>query len=273
MPSAPAITAVITTRDRAAKAIRAAESVLRQDPPVLELFVCDDGSHDDTAERLARLADNDPRVVLHRFDPPRGGPGPGRNLAIDQARGDWIAFLDDDDEWLPGKLAAQGPYLTAGRHDLVAGNAARSSGPLYFPQLTQPLEPTRRQLLHVNPVIISSAVVRRDLLRRIGGFADLPWLRRGPLDYHTWLRLSDASGRFIVLPEPLVRYDDPSDARLSSSALKIQRDLLRVAWGRWKARPSDAELAEAAVRHSADTALVAGGVLRHRVQAWTRRSN
>jgi teichuronic acid biosynthesis glycosyltransferase TuaG len=273
MSGAPTITAIITTRNRAAQALRAAASVLAQEPPVVELFVCDDGSVDDTPARVTQLADRDPRVVYHRFDPARGGPGPGRNLALERAHGDWIAFLDDDDEWLPGKLAAQAPYLSAGAHDLVATNAVRTSGPRYFPTLAQPLEPTRRALLHVNPVIISSAVVRRDLLRRIGGFADRPWLRRGPLDYHTWLRLADAGGRFLVLPEPLVRYDDPPDARLSSSELRIQRDLLRIAWGRWAGRPGDPLLVEAAARHTTDTALVALRAARRRVATWKKRSS
>jgi glycosyltransferase involved in cell wall biosynthesis len=256
MAAVPRVSAVITTRNRPEAALRAAASVLQQDPPVVELFVCDDGSTDDTPARFALLAERDERVRYHRFDPARGGPGPGRNHAIANAQGDWIAFLDDDDAWLPGKLAAQAPYLVDGRYDLVATNAVRSSGPRYFPELQEPYEPRRRQLLHVNPVIISSAVVRRRLLQEIGGFADTPWLRRGPLDFHTWLRLSDAGARFVVLPEPLVRYDDPADARLSSSELRIQRDLVRIAWTRWLHRPSDRLLAEAALRHLLDSGVV-----------------
>jgi glycosyltransferase involved in cell wall biosynthesis len=271
MATPPRVTAVITTRNRADAALRAAASVLDQDPPVLELFVCDDGSTDDTPQRFAQLAAGDARVRYHRFDPARGGPGPGRNHAIAHARGDWIAFLDDDDAWLPGKIAAQAAYLADGSYDLVATNAIRTSGPVYFPDLRAPREPSRRELLHVNPIIISSAVVRRSRLQAIGGFAGLPWLRRGPLDYHTWLRLSDSGARFLVLPDPLVRYDDPPGDRLSSSALAIQGQLLRIAWGRWMRRPRDASLAWAALRHSADTGLVAVATLGRRVRAWRPR--
>jgi glycosyltransferase involved in cell wall biosynthesis len=264
MSQPPSVTAIITTRDRADQALRAAASVLAQEPPVLELIVTDDASSDATRERFEDLARREPRLRYHRFAAPHGGPGPGRNHGIATARGDWVAFLDDDDEWLPGKIAAQAPHLTAGRHDLVATNARRTSGGSYFPDMHAPVEMARRQLLRVNPVIISSAVVRRDALCAIGGFADDPWLRAGPLDYHTWLRLCDAGGRLLVLPEPLVLYDDPPQARLSSSAGRIQRDLLRIAWSRWAARPRDPQLLEAALRHTADTALVAASRLRSR---------
>ena len=264
MAAPPRITAVVTTHNRCEHAVRAVRSVLEQEPQVVEVFVCDDGSTDHTGYRFEKWARDEPRLRYHRFDPPRGGPGPGRNLAIEGATGDWIAFLDDDDEWLPGKIAAQATYLHDTGHDLVATNAIRTSGSLYFPELEVAFEPTRRELLHVNPVIISSAVVRRSLLQMIGGFADFAWLRRGPLDYDTWLRLSDAGARLLVLPDPLVRYDDPADDRLSSSALRIQRDLMRIAWRRWLARPYDPLLAEAALRHLSDTMLVAARSVRRR---------
>lgn len=259
MPSEPTISAVVTTHNRAEQALNAVASILLQVPAVEEVFVCDDGSTDETPERIAALAAEEPRVRYHRFERARGGPGPGRNYALTQATGAWIAFLDDDDAWLPGKLAAQVPYLAAGDHDVVATNAVRTSGARYFAELDRPWEPSRRRLLHVNPVIISSAVVRRELLAGAGGFSDAPWLRRGPLDYHTWLRLSDAGARFVVLPEALVRYDDSADTRLSSSRGKIQRDLLRIAVTRWASRPYHPQLAEAVVRHLADTALVVAG--------------
>lgn len=263
MSDVPAITAIITTRDRCSAALLAAASVLDQDPPVTELFVCDDGSTDETPERFTAWGAREPRLRYHRFATPQGGPGPGRNYGILHATGEWIAFLDDDDEWLPGKIAGQGPHLDD-RHDVVATNAWRTSGPRYFPDLTAAYEPSRRELLHANPLIISSVVARRALLRHVGGFADAAWLARGPLDFDTWLRLSDAGARFLVLPEPLVRYDDPPDARLSSSPLRIQRDLLRIAFGRWAAHPVQRELAEAAVRHLADAGLEAMRAARRR---------
>jgi glycosyltransferase involved in cell wall biosynthesis len=266
MAQTPAVTAVITTRNRCAQAVEAARSVLEQNPPVIELFVCDDGSVDATPETFSAWATREPRLRYHRFDPAHGGPGAGRNHAIAHATGDWIAFLDDDDRWLEGKLAAQVPHLSAVGPDLVATNAWRTSGPRYFPDLHGPYEPTRRELLHRNPIIISSAVARRSLLQKIGGFVDLPWLRRGPLDYHTWLRLSDAGARFLVLADPLVRYDDPPDARLSSSALGIHGDLLRIAWSRWGGQPRDPALLEAALRHTSDTLLVARDAARRRIR-------
>jgi glycosyltransferase involved in cell wall biosynthesis len=239
--------------------------VLDQEPQPNEIFVCDDASGDGTRARFESWASEEPRLRYHRFDPACGGPGPGRNHAIKHATGDWIAFLDDDDEWLPGKLAAQLQHLVADEYDVIGTNALRSSGPLYFPDLTAPRVPSRRELLHVNPLVISSVVARRSLLRAIGGFADLPWLRGGPLDYHTWLRLSDAGARFLVLPEPLVRYHDPQGGRLSSSPIRIQRALVRMAWSRWIQRRSDRLRLEAALRHTADAGVLATSIVYRRL--------
>ncbi|HET9065636.1 MAG TPA: glycosyltransferase family 2 protein [Gemmatimonadales bacterium] len=81
---------------------RAVDSVLRQTMHVLEVIVVDDGSPDGIA---AALIGTDPRVRVIRQ--PNGGAGSARNTGIDAASGDWIAFLDADDEWLPSRLASQ----------------------------------------------------------------------------------------------------------------------------------------------------------------------
>lgn len=101
---APLVTVAICTYGRADLLPRAIRSVLAQTHTNLELIVVNDASPDHTAEVLAGF--DDPRLRVITNDPNRGLPG-SRNVAIDHATGTYVAFLDDDDEFAPTKLARQ----------------------------------------------------------------------------------------------------------------------------------------------------------------------
>ncbi len=100
----PLISVVLPTYNRAHLLPRAIDSVLTQTYRNLELIVADDASTDHTAEVVKAIPDT--RVRYLRC-PRNGGPGYARNRGIEQARGDYIAFQDSDDVWLPEKLAWQ----------------------------------------------------------------------------------------------------------------------------------------------------------------------
>jgi hypothetical protein len=93
------ISTVIPTHDRAGVVGRAAASALAQCIPGDEVIVVDDGSRDGTEQALAPLRE---RIRYLRVE--HGGAGAARNAGIRAARGDLVAFLDSDDEWLPGRL-------------------------------------------------------------------------------------------------------------------------------------------------------------------------
>jgi glycosyltransferase involved in cell wall biosynthesis len=98
----PTVTVVIPAWRAAETIARAVRSVLAQSVPVLEVLVVDDGSPDDIAAALAGFPES-VRVIRQ----PNGGASAARNRGLDEARGEWIAFLDADDEWLPGRLERQ----------------------------------------------------------------------------------------------------------------------------------------------------------------------
>lgn len=102
--TSPLVSVIIPTFNRRHLIGRALESVLRQTYPNWECLVVDDASTDDT-EGVVRSF-GDPRILYLRHDSNRGGSA-ARNTGIEEARGDYLAFLDSDDEWLPSKLQRQ----------------------------------------------------------------------------------------------------------------------------------------------------------------------
>src|SRR4029453_10807567 len=100
----PTVSRVIPTRNRCKRLLRTLQSALSQRAVDFEIVVVDDGSQDDTYETVTRL--DEPRVRVVRHESPKGESG-ARNRGIVDARGDWIAFLDDDDFWAPDKLSCQ----------------------------------------------------------------------------------------------------------------------------------------------------------------------
>ncbi|MFB7041644.1 MULTISPECIES: glycosyltransferase family 2 protein [unclassified Streptomyces] len=102
----PLVSVVMPVHDSAATLGSSVRSVLAQTHTDLELLITDDASSDDSMDLLRELARQDERVLLEAADR-QGGAARARNLAIARARGDYVAFLDSDDWWLPTKLEKQ----------------------------------------------------------------------------------------------------------------------------------------------------------------------
>jgi glycosyltransferase involved in cell wall biosynthesis len=102
------VSAVIPTLNRPGLLAKAVASALEQSYPLLEVVVVIDGKDPATEEYLSGLGAEvgDSRLRVIRLVQNVGG-SEARNIGVREARGEWIAFLDDDDEWLPGKIAAQ----------------------------------------------------------------------------------------------------------------------------------------------------------------------
>ena len=100
------ISVIIPTHNRAHTISQAIESVLKQSLPPTEIIIIDDGSTDGTAELVQNKFPN--CRYLHQQNQ---GVSSARNSGISAASGEWLAFLDSDDEWMPDKLAAQASAL------------------------------------------------------------------------------------------------------------------------------------------------------------------
>jgi glycosyltransferase involved in cell wall biosynthesis len=97
------VSVIIPTYNRADTLSRAIESVLNQTYSNLELIIVDDGSSDNATELLSKEKNKDKRIKYIRFSENKGVAA-ARNAGIKESRGDYIAFLDSDDQWLPDKL-------------------------------------------------------------------------------------------------------------------------------------------------------------------------
>ncbi len=231
---------VIPTYQRLEQCRRAISSALEQERPPLEVIVCDDGSTDGTEEELRAWASREPSLQYLRLAENSGAPARVRNLGLRAARGEWVGFLDDDDQWIPSKLRVQGEAIGSGRYDLVASDAVRGSGGPYF-GLDRAVEPDRAEFLRHNPIITSTAVVRRSTLLDAGGFADSAALMSitAAEDYAAWLNLADRGARFVILPEQLVIYEDTEHNRLSRGVARQETEVAAVRWGLWLRHPAD----------------------------------
>src|SRR5437870_4864196 len=128
----PLISVVIPAHNRQDQVARAIESVRAQTYTDLEIVVVDDGSRDATVPVIEEQARQDPRVRLLVQSPQRGAQA-ARNAGIRLARGEWIAFLDSDDYWLPDSLEAR--WQLAARRGRVV---VHSDALLLPPGSTQP---------------------------------------------------------------------------------------------------------------------------------------
>jgi glycosyltransferase involved in cell wall biosynthesis len=233
--TAPTISVIIPTWNRAATLRAAVESALAQSLPVLEVLVCDDGSTDGSQALVDRISARDPRTRW--LDGPRAGrPAIPRNRGIRASRGEWLAFLDSDDAWLPNKLAVQLEAAGRLRCDAVCSNAVRLVAGIEAGSLLDWKEETLNlsDLLQVNRVICSSSVVRRSLMLRTGGFPESAEMKAIE-DYGLWLRIATLS-KIAYCADPLVRYnDDPVSSVRSDQGLppRAQKSAVLANWRTW----------------------------------------
>lgn len=203
MTDTPLVSVVMAAYNNGQFVREAADSVLSQDYPSLELVIVNDGSEDDTREILVRY-DDDPRVtVIHQEN---GGQTVAKNNGLAATRGDLVGFCDADNIWLPGKLARQVPVLLARPEvGVVYGEIALIDGE----GADLPPVATRRHSGHItapllldNFVTFNTTLVRGEIIRGQGGFDER--LRMG-IDYELWMRIS-VEHEFLYQPEPAVGY-------------------------------------------------------------------
>lgn len=225
------VSIVLPTRNRSSVLTRAIDSVRDQTHARWELIVVDDGSTDDTADLVRSIAAADSRISI-LLNAASVGAAAARNRGIAAARGDLIAFIDDDAEWLPRKLELQlaalaespeaglaysrflyrddrGSYRLIGSADAAGDNAVAA-------------------LLRSAFIDTSVILVRKELIEWIGGFDEtLPRLQ----DWDLVLRLAHVTG-FSFTADPLVvSYQSEGSISTRPAALIDACDRLDAKYG------------------------------------------
>jgi glycosyltransferase involved in cell wall biosynthesis len=201
------ISVIIPTYNRANLLMRSINSVLNQTYKDFELIVINDGSTDNTGEIVENLRKNDERIIYIKIDN-SGGPAHPKNIGIKKAQGEYIAFLDDDDEWMPTKLEKQiSLFEKTNKEDLTIvscdsvvidnkGETAVKTSKITNYGL--------RDLLIKNSIFTGTVLVRSLAIQNIDLFDEkLKFLE----DWDMWIRILSKDKKIEFYPEILFKYN------------------------------------------------------------------
>jgi len=207
---------IIATYNRASILPRTLQSVQEQTYSDWRCFIAEDGATVQTREAVLPFLKDERFVYLPGEH--AGRPALPRNRAMLKGKGEWIAFLDDDDFWLPEKLERQVRFmqthpdcvlLGCNAYKVTAGEEWKDTAPLYFPKKTFFGRIRYEKFVQQNYIILSSAMIRRNVLGSAGRFNE----KLSPAeDYELWLRIG-ALGEIWNIPEPLVIYTESASAK------------------------------------------------------------
>jgi len=209
-------------------------SALRQSYGNVELILVDDGSTDASPDIEARLAEQHAErlCLLHAR---RVGPYPARNLGLQRARGEFVAFLDADDWWESMALEKLHAALVGANADLAycgwqnVGEGVISEP--YVPPEYEKNDPVDG-FMRGCPWPIHAALLRRSVAERLGGFSER---RFSSMDYDFWLRALALTRNIVRVPEVLAYYRWHGPSQISAvkwrqvlDALAVQQDFVQA---------------------------------------------
>lgn len=252
MSRAPTFSIVMPAYNTASTIQPAIRSVLAQTRPDFELIVVDDGSTDETAERLRAFESEDRIEIIRQANL---GLAAARNVAIDRARGRLVSMLDSDDLWLPGYLEEMAEALDREPEAALAYTDAwvlddstrriyRSSAMAYQDPPDPPPRDAREFLAELvqRNFVFTSATVRRSALEEVGGYRELLTASE---DYELWLRIVAHGYRAIRVPGLLAVYRKKPGTLSTNetSMVSSEREVVRIVAEEYEVPPEIQDLA------------------------------
>jgi glycosyltransferase involved in cell wall biosynthesis len=219
------VSVIIPVWNNAKTIKKAVESCLNQTLLPLEILICDDGSTDESKKVVKSISSPLIRWIEGKHS---GKPAIPRNKGIKKSKGEWIAFLDADDVWLPNKLKSQITAMKQTKCLAICTNAYKKKKGVKekklffeFPQKNL----TLIEMLKTNFVICSSILLHYTLLKNVVGFPENKRLISVE-DYSFFLRIASQTN-IIYLNQPLVIYTDEPDKSIRSK-IKTKPKLLKL---------------------------------------------
>jgi len=240
--SAPTVSVVMPTYNRADLLPRTIPSILSQDFGDFELLIVDDGSTDNTADVIRKIQERDPRLRYFKL-PENQGIGFAREAGRQHVSSKYIALADSDDLWLPGKLKAQVEVLE--NHPAIdilfgdfwnidyvrgieaSGFAETQKGMKHL--VTRPLDDdlwlvesgVETGILRSNFIPAPTMVLRMDVFKKVGGFNTT---LSTPVDFEFGWRAAVLGAQYAYINRPLIeryRYQSSVTARIIDSSLQM----------------------------------------------------
>lgn len=272
----PLVSVVIPTFNRARQVTAALRSVLEQTYSEFEVILVDDGSQDDTGQAIREVIDQEDCAAgrVRYFFRTNQGQSAARNFGIDNARGEFVAFLDSDDVWLPEKLEWQLRALDQFKDRSCACitdarlvdnrgmdvSAFSRGGRSYGEMLGIDVEAVRTLVKYRDPFWMSTLVVRTDAIKQLGcldnqlGYAE---------DHDLFFRLSLVTS-FCYVNMPLAvldRSDSPEGSTCRPwDEVEVRLRGSQIMFNKWL--KMEAQLPEDVMREVIRS-------LRHIYSAWT----
>lgn len=211
MKSSPIISIILPSYNRAHILVRAIESIMNQTFQDFEVIVVDDGSTDDTEEKVRSIKDKRIKYIRHEVNK---GPAAARNTGISYASGSYIAFQDSDDEWQSEKLERQISIFHKAGEDVgvVYTGFWRifSDRKVYYPseKIKNKNGDIHYELLNGNFIGMPTVMIKRECFNKVGLFDEaLPPLE----DWELFIRISRFY-KFLLINEPLVLEYESNDS-------------------------------------------------------------
>jgi glycosyltransferase involved in cell wall biosynthesis len=235
MTAKPTVSVIIPTYNRAELISKTIENVFQQTYKDFEIIVVDDGSTDNTIEKLSTWGDRI-RVIRQA----NAGPSAARNHGVQQARGEIIAFQDSDDTWMPTKLERQIDLLQRAGNDVPCCLCAAemhfgtirviSSFELAWlrPELESGLWTNVAEVLATTSVLFNQcSAIRTAAFKKVGGFNES---YRCMEDYDLSLRLAlqGAPWTFISEPQVVWRQGSPESLSLGASGIRVRENEIKI---------------------------------------------
>lgn len=218
------VSVVIPTHNRGDRIEQAVKSVLNQTYQSLEVIVVSDGSTDDTDEVMEKMIEYHPgKIKFHSYQESKGA-NHARNIGIKHSTGEYVAFLDDDDEWIEDKIEKQLEVFEADSEigvvytgiNIIYVNEGLTYYSLSGYEGDLSKEILQRNLLGATP----NVMVRKDVLDNVGYFdEEMP----AKQDYDLWIRVCQQAKVGFVKEAKVQYYNYTGEKQISSNTKKHER--------------------------------------------------